>query len=398
MFDEGTALSQGECPIERPALQLSREERYEKRCGRDRRSLSLRNLESAERGLGKICSRFEIPVPPLGYWAKLAAGKHVTRIPLPTAKSDVPSEILIQPSPESPEALPEAVRSEVTAVLEHREQIHVPETLRSPHPIVKRWLEQKRERRKVDQLSDRRSEPPLDETERRKLRILSAIFTETEKLGHAVKETHGEAYFEIGAQRLDYRLFEPSKQVIIQLSDEERRRSWNPAIATVTDLQPTGELCFEITTWISEPIRKRWRDGKRKNLEEQLGDLIAGLIKAAAIVKEWERVRAEEQRQRQELARQRMEQDRLRRIDAARWRHISELAMASRQASIVRTFLDELEERAKKTLGEHELPAETRDWFNWARKRADAADPVFSAADKLVAENSSVNEWTYRER
>ena len=192
----------------------------------------------------------------------------------------------------------------------------------------------KNQRFATHKLSGRRSEPPLDETKRRKLRILSAIFTATEKLGHTVKETHGEAYFEIGAQRLDYRLFQPSKQVVIQLSDEERRRSWNPAIATRTDLQPTEELCFEIMTWISEPIRKRWRDGKRKKLEEQLGDLIAGLIKAAAIVKEWERVRAEEERQRQELARQRMEQERLRRIDAARWRDISELAMASRQASI----------------------------------------------------------------
>lgn len=384
--------------MERQAVRLTREELYEKMWSRPALSLA-EEFGISGRGLGKICTRLETPVPPRGYWAKLAAGKHVIKIPLPTAKSDVPSEILIQPSPESPEAgLSEKVREEVAAVLEIRDQIQVPETLRNPHPIVKGWLEQKRERRKVDQLSGRRSEPPLVETERRKLRILSAIFAETEKLGHAVKETHGEAYFEIGAQRLDYRLFEPSKQAVIQLSDEERRRSWNPVIATRTDLQPTGELCFEITTWISEPIRKRWREGKRKNLEEQLGDLIAGLIKAAAIVKEWERVRAEEERQRQELARQRMEQERLRRIDAARWRHVIELAMASRQASIVRGFLDELEERAKKTAGEHELAAETRDWFSWARNRADAADPVFKLAAAIATENSSINEWTYRDR
>jgi hypothetical protein len=69
--------------------------------------------------------------------------------------------------------------------------------------------------------------------------------------------------------------------------------------------------------------------------------------------------------------------------------------MASRQASIVRTFIDEFEELTKKTLGEHELPAEIRDWFSWARNRAD--DPVFSSADKLVDENSSINEWTYRD-
>ena len=384
--------------MQRQVVRLTRQELYEKMWLRPAISLA-EELGVSGRGLGKICSRFEIPVPPRGYWAKLAAGKHVTRTPLPTAKSDVPSEILIQPSPEGPEAaLPEQVRAEVTAVLENRDQIQVPETLRSPHPIVKRWLEQKRERRKVDQLSGRRSEPPLDATERRKLRVLSAIFSEIEKLGHAVKETRDEVYFEIGAQRLDYKVSEHYKQVQIQLSDEEQRRSWNPAIATRTDLEATGELCFEITTYISEPIRKRWRDGKRKKLEEQLGDLLAGLIKAAAIAKEWERVRAEEERQRQELERRRMEQERLRRIDTARWRHICELAILSRQASIVRTFLDQLEERAKKTLGEHEMPAETRDWFSWARNRADAADPAFKSAAAVVAENSSLHEWSYRDR
>jgi hypothetical protein len=93
-----------------------------------------------------------------------------------------------------------------------------------------------------------------------------------------------------------------------------------------------------------------------------------------------------------------MEQERLRRIDAARWRHVCELATLSRQASIVRTLIDELEERAKKTLGENELPAEIRDWFSWARKRADAADPASKSAAAIVTENSSLHEWSYRDR
>jgi hypothetical protein len=256
---QAMVLSKGGRPMQRQVVRLTRQELYEEVWLRPAISLA-EEFGISGRGLGKICSRFEIPVPPRGYWAKLAAGKRVTRIPLPTAKSDVPSEILIQPSPEGPAAaLPEQVRAEVAAVLENRDQIQVPETLRSPHPIVERWLEQKRERRKVDQLSGRRSEPPLDATERRKLRIFSAIFSEIEKLGRTVKETRGEVYFEIGAQRLDYKVSEHYKQVQIQLSDEERRRSWNPAIASRTDLEATGELCFEITTYISEPIRKRWR-------------------------------------------------------------------------------------------------------------------------------------------
>jgi hypothetical protein len=72
--------------------------------------------------------------------------------------------------------------------------------------------------------------------------------------------------------------------------------------------------------------------------------------------------------------------------------------MASRQASIVRGFLDEFEERTKKTLGEHQLPAEIRDWFSWARKRPDAANPVFNSAAAIVAESFSLHEWSYRDR
>lgn len=198
--------------MERQAVRLTRKELYEKMWSRPAISLA-EEFGISGRGLGKLCSRFEIPVPPRGHWAKLAAGKHVTRIPLPTAKSDVPSEILIQPSPESLEAaLPEQVRAEVTAVLDNRDQIQVSETLRSPHPVVKRWLEQKRERRKVEQLSGRRSEPQLDETERRKLRILSAIFSEIEKVGHSAEETGGDVYFEIVRQRLDYKFRSTSRR------------------------------------------------------------------------------------------------------------------------------------------------------------------------------------------
>lgn len=85
--------------MERQAVRLTREELYEKMWSRPAISLA-EEFGISGRGLGKLCSRFEIPVPPRGYWAKLAAGKHVTRIPLPNAKSEVPYEILFQPSPE----------------------------------------------------------------------------------------------------------------------------------------------------------------------------------------------------------------------------------------------------------------------------------------------------------
>lgn len=42
-----------------------------------------RQFGLSDRGLAKLCQREEIPVPPRGYWAKLAAGHPVRQTPLP---------------------------------------------------------------------------------------------------------------------------------------------------------------------------------------------------------------------------------------------------------------------------------------------------------------------------
>lgn len=45
--------------------------------------------------LHKICKRHSIPNPPLGWWAKMAAGKKVKQIPLPEAKPGTADRITI---------------------------------------------------------------------------------------------------------------------------------------------------------------------------------------------------------------------------------------------------------------------------------------------------------------
>ena len=53
-------------------FRLTPQELYEKMWSRPAISLA-EEFGISGRGLGKICSRFEIPVPPRGYWANLAA-------------------------------------------------------------------------------------------------------------------------------------------------------------------------------------------------------------------------------------------------------------------------------------------------------------------------------------
>ena len=51
--------------------------------------------------LKKICVKHDIPVPGIGYWAKVAAGKTVTQVPLPPISGSVLDEIRIHGAPAS---------------------------------------------------------------------------------------------------------------------------------------------------------------------------------------------------------------------------------------------------------------------------------------------------------
>jgi hypothetical protein len=97
--------------------------------------------------LRKICRQLAVPLPPLGYWAKIAAGKKPPTPPLPRYSG--PTEIVRQryvsdePAEPDPEHL--VARREFEAKPENR--IVVSETLDTPHsralfpqPSAAHWI------------------------------------------------------------------------------------------------------------------------------------------------------------------------------------------------------------------------------------------------------------------
>ena len=48
------------------------------------------------RGLPKVCRRLRIPVPPRGYWARVAAGQRVRRPKLPAMPPGQGEEVVIR--------------------------------------------------------------------------------------------------------------------------------------------------------------------------------------------------------------------------------------------------------------------------------------------------------------
>jgi hypothetical protein len=111
---------------------LSRKELYEKIWQTPTTKLA-EAFGLSDVALGKICKKYLIPKPPLGYWAKLAHGKRVAQTPLSTI--DNPGLEVIKIGKKTPHSTIERVKSSTSM---NDVQVVVPERLTSPHPLM-RW-------------------------------------------------------------------------------------------------------------------------------------------------------------------------------------------------------------------------------------------------------------------
>jgi hypothetical protein len=95
------------------------------------------DLGVSDVGLKKICKRFNIPTPPLGYWAKKEAGKAPKRPPLPKLDDTDFEGIKFWPNGTQTSG---ASSSEVEALIVQErhstDRIVVAPTLESPHSLV----------------------------------------------------------------------------------------------------------------------------------------------------------------------------------------------------------------------------------------------------------------------
>jgi hypothetical protein len=139
-------------------------------------------------GLAKVCDRLKVPYPPRGYWAKKVAGKKAIQYRLPEREEGTPDSATITPTPPPvpPSEIPPEVQRQVDAAKTRAGSVAVPIRLVQPHPVVAGWLmerEEERERARRERDPWRRNMAPPDWTasERRRHRILDALFKAAER-------------------------------------------------------------------------------------------------------------------------------------------------------------------------------------------------------------------------
>jgi hypothetical protein len=351
------------------------------------------------RGLKKICDRLNVPSPPRGYWARLAAGKRIKQTPLPDAAPGAVLKVTITPSISETPAAP-ALDTETTEKLQAARaaaaEITVPAKLSRPHPAIAAWIgRHQREIAHDRTVWGRTLTEPFTKLERRQQPILSTLFKAAEKLGYKVKgEPPYKMSLETGRNTIAFRLRERIKQVRRRLTPEEKTQRYYSDQEWTQERFTTGELVLSIDTWIGRGLPRQWRDGEQ-SLEQQIPDVVAVLAVVGPILEEW-RLQAEaaERRRREEM--RRYEEKQKRDQDSNRWRRFIEFAEAWREAQLAGDFI--------KVIGQQSTDREVlydgksaADWLAWAQERRNALDPSCFEIGDLWADLACVTAWEYRD-
>lgn len=209
-------------------------------------------------GLKKLCKRFEIPTPPVGYWAKLEHGKKVRKPPLPKwPEDDDPDFGMIY----YPDRIAAGQAAETKPEVEVKEEdIVVPAELTSPHPLIEA-TEKSLTGAKPDEegLVHPKAKRTLDihvspANVQRALRIMDTLIKAIESRGLSVT-LKGEGsrlctYAEVMDEQIWFVLDEITERVERpKTAEEERRARQYPSLYGNERFfirVPTGRLCMEI--------------------------------------------------------------------------------------------------------------------------------------------------------
>jgi hypothetical protein len=216
-----------------------------------------------------------------------------------------------------------------------------------PHKIVAGWIEERRrwrEQAKRDPWFGGRSLPAdFTAMERRRHRILSALFIALEQHGYTAKvDECGKTFVEIDREPAVFTLKEKCRQVRRPLTDDEKKAGFNPKRPWRHETKATGLLQLTIETRLHPALLHSWIDTSEQTLEQQLPDIAAVFVAAAPLLKERRRRYEESERRRRDEEMQRYEEQQRRQLEAKRLCGFLDLAARWKEAETARLFLDAL--------------------------------------------------------
>lgn len=364
------------------------------------------------RGLGKLCERLNIPVPPRGYWARLRAGQHmkVEKLPARTGTSGVGADTYVLCWTAAPTPTEHgSVRGRATGVTNGGEQrpeppIAVAQTLaesRPWHPVITLYVGAQSTTRRggpshhtPQLLPDIRASEAAQE---RALRVADALYKAFEVHGHPVEcrlprprlssrggpepitSWPGQHYQRVTCVAVD----DQDVLLIIREIQKQVRVERDSSFGTRHELVPSGRLMISVPHHVGGwGMYCSWEDPRSAQsspLEQQLNDVVCGVRESA---EEFRRVQQQWQRsfeESQTAAAIAADLARANAKEVALGRSLERQADAWRRAQVIREYLVAVRGAAASdstgVAQEITQGMTLEEWVQWGEAYAASLDP-----------------------
>ena len=322
--------------------------------------------------VAKACRKYKIPVPWRGYWARLAAGQTLRRTRLSPGQ-EKGTQITFTPLPK-PEPVTEVQATQTLLLEDESKHLH-PVVRKTKLAFQKKSLDQQGRYWPATEFLDVRvTSGQVD----RAMRILSTLLKAAEARGHQIilgKPSSSDrearwARLSVDSIPIVFNVKERVRQVVHPPTPEEQIliEKGRDYMVPRHDFIPTGELTLSITEPYAGGIQTAWQDGKRRHIEEFLGNILETFTVVAQMEQERRKQRAIQAQLDAERAKLRYEeQQRIRRLEEQikEWRRSAEF----------HAYAGAVEAAIIKNIGKFDSESELGQWVGWIRRYADYIDP-----------------------
>ena len=334
-------------------------------------------------GLRKICLDLEVPLPPVGYWAKLAAGRAVKRPPLGTTKGPTTYRRSRYVAPLD-DVLDTRYRESLEEDLPRRPAIpNLPlrTSLEDCLPLAKR-IAKKLDGKGRDAQGWRQCDGAglmwVDASNANSLRavlLLNLVLESVMAAGYAISaDAKGatRAFVSVLDLKLSFKIRERNRREPIPLTREQRQKNEQVGFNFYTqqyEYRPTGEFDIAVTEPDSSYELAKIGDSRTASVETKIVAFI-GRLRELSIRR---RVKAEIDAKRQVIAEAKAAEERrqaeIRREALDRLKQVEEWAIKLERANRLRSLADKFQtERLSSTDGVIDA--------GWIRRAADWLDPT----------------------
>ncbi len=326
--------------------------------------------------LAKRCKKLNIPLPPRGYWAKLAVGEAVNKTPLPPDPRPEGVVLVdsggasIKPStlPNNNRALNSFAAELLTTLRAATAQDHDHGRVSSQGPLLPQVTVSK----------------PLIERAARALHVIIEGAAARGVTFRKARSKYDRAYFELKHARLSLAIEEQIVTIRHQPSEQDKRKpKWE---WSTQSRELAGKLTFKIgnhDNYRFEEV-KHWTEGNDGLTDGFLGEVIQGICQYYLDLEkqrlEWAEAnrKAQEKRQREQVEEERKAHEKaLRDTSSKRFNDLIKAAEWHRIHAVTVEFIRAIERRWQEAQS-GQLTSDQYAWMEWALEQARQLSPFES--------------------